>query len=1507
MGESNPTYPTDRATFRQQFGYEFPYNSDDEFDHPIADDEKHIREYYANNSNNNVRQSHSSYRSSGTRGSGSFLDIMELSARIPNSPRASGAAEASPTSLGVTNDNNKAAATTAAAVVVPTFFLNDHNDDLMDLAFKGRNASFRSSGISSDNIDKSCGEPTVVLGAFDQQSSTGSSNQHRTGQSSAGGSTFFFGNLSTSDEGTNVKSHERIDVMSSGFLHPLDNLPTTIPTKGMSIDLQMMTGDDNNSVRSALTGDHFVTEETRRKKRSDKIEAQPVNTDSSNASSFNRDESERSDVLPKSGESILSGRSTRKSICSSHNGSFMAWPDSEGEGESSLEEEESKGVQQNEATVIQSENNGAVVCDFPADRSAFIGRSSSHCSTSSSQGNNSIAASGLLCKTSSDRSMKSNNSTSSSTSNRKRGRRSSAEKRHLRRSLETIESDKSLKNSFKNRIRRASLSDSIQKETKRKSTRHSIKPNRRSLTELHDATSNALPLMGWDENSQSDSSSLVNSHNQCNDKKLASSLSSTGSQKNIGGAMFYDEWVTRSSFVKGGHASTSCNDLIAEDEFDSRKPWIKAPVVTVDRRGSAVTLGSIVDSLDANALKELPHSKPEIMRASIMSLTSTLGDDSSVTSDLTELVQAQEALSSAREDNVDESERSDEFREAQNSIPILTQAQVQLEPVPEEPKSPKESPLLIPALETVDEEDDNFSPGNFATGSHLVDSQPPPSDDQSKRLPSFLAGKFMTSGRRVLSDLGEKDDDDTYSDINPNNSAPSLGQYMSVHNHDIERQFNTTEMENIDYSHNDQNSIQESEDLDMFIQNQSRKTSNLTENDSSNVSGKTGKRSLAASRRIISNKFKPIKDRVKKSTGSNHVRRRNKRMWKFCVWNCRKITLLIMVSVCVLAGVVITFWYTSRDSNSNESLEKLVGDQQSDDQPSDYEGPTLILWPPVGETGRNPALADVPTTAPSLGIEVQESNGTQNAVLSTNSPSFELLSNRSTTFPSIQPTATFSNNSLMKPSIISSIMPPAPSASPELNQSDTSSPVPLNNATHYPSFMPVNINISFSPSSSSIIPSASSFSPELNQSDTSSPGLLSNATRYPSFMPININTSFSPSSASSTVPTILLNSSLFFSSQIIAGEDEFQYAGASVSMTPTGSHIVIGMKEAYETGMVRVYARDGDYFSSLGADSMFGELPGDEFGSAVAISDDGTRVVVGARSSSSSGKRKNGVVKVYQYSKSLASWLQIGDAIEGLEDLERFGFDVDISSDGLRIACASPKGNGGRGSVSVYDFNPRVGWNLVGEVLVGTNVKDMAGFSVSLSSDGSVVAVGAISASLNGLERCGSVTVYTLDANRTWVRSGQVLTGIMDNAQFGYSLELSGDGKRLVVGSNGYSTSDQSNVGSCEVFEYNQRWAQIGAVFGDKNEEEAGYQVSISSDGKWVACSKKGVISSTVVVATEGKTEWTITEVIEPYFENSTSYGSSTAMSTNGEDIAVGAPLFNTSAGFVELLFRMKN
>jgi len=77
------------------------------------------------------------------------------------------------------------------------------------------------------------------------------------------------------------------------------------------------------------------------------------------------------------------------------------------------------------------------------------------------------------------------------------------------------------------------------------------------------------------------------------------------------------------------------------------------------------------------------------------------------------------------------------------------------------------------------------------------------------------------------------------------------------------------------------------------------------------------------------------------------------------------------------------------------------------------------------------------------------------------------------------------------------------------------------------------------------------------------------------------------------------------------------------------------------------------------------------------------RVVVGARSSSSTDKQRNGEVRIFEFSEASDSWVQIGSSIHGQEENDRIGFSVSISGDGERVALGAPLGNRGTGS---WDF-----------------------------------------------------------------------------------------------------------------------------------------------------------------------------------------------------------------------------
>jgi hypothetical protein len=290
---------------------------------------------------------------------------------------------------------------------------------------------------------------------------------------------------------------------------------------------------------------------------------------------------------------------------------------------------------------------------------------------------------------------------------------------------------------------------------------------------------------------------------------------------------------------------------------------------------------------------------------------------------------------------------------------------------------------------------------------------------------------------------------------------------------------------------------------------------------------------------------------------------------------------------------------------------------------------------------------------------------------------------------------------------------------------------------------------------------------------------------------------------------------------------------------------------------------------------------------------------------------------VFEYYDASDSWLQLGSSIQGMEDAERLGFSVSMSGDGDRVAVGAPKGNGGTGSAGVHEYSG-IEWILLDDIVVGKSDGDRAGFSVSLSNDGTTLAVGAFTSSNGNLPGSGSVTVYKIEGgsagnstSSSLVIQGQTLVGVNEEAQFGYSVSLSGDGKRLVVGSNGFSSPDVSKVGLCAVYELQEvNWIEVGNSIGNGENEETGSHVSISKNGNAVSCSKSmsidGTLIGSVVVLEENRTGWNVADIVISSLGNSSTFGASVSLSQDGKWIVAGDPSYNSSTGFFEIFTRLK-
>ena len=107
------------------------------------------------------------------------------------------------------------------------------------------------------------------------------------------------------------------------------------------------------------------------------------------------------------------------------------------------------------------------------------------------------------------------------------------------------------------------------------------------------------------------------------------------------------------------------------------------------------------------------------------------------------------------------------------------------------------------------------------------------------------------------------------------------------------------------------------------------------------------------------------------------------------------------------------------------------------------------------------------------------------------------------------------------------------------------------------------------------------------------------------------------------------------------------------------------------------------------------------------------------------------------------AWVQMGEDIDGEATTDQSGYAVSLSSDGSIVAVGAyaNDGNGqGSGHVRVYKYFSGT-WIQLGSDIDGETEGDGSGASTSLSSDGYIVAIGAYANDGNG-ENAGHVRVF---------------------------------------------------------------------------------------------------------------------------------------------------------------------
>ena len=252
---------------------------------------------------------------------------------------------------------------------------------------------------------------------------------------------------------------------------------------------------------------------------------------------------------------------------------------------------------------------------------------------------------------------------------------------------------------------------------------------------------------------------------------------------------------------------------------------------------------------------------------------------------------------------------------------------------------------------------------------------------------------------------------------------------------------------------------------------------------------------------------------------------------------------------------------------------------------------------------------------------------------------------------------------------------------------------------------------------------------------------------------------------------------------------------SDVSLNSDGTILAIGNHQGSATpgnGKVSVYSWNGSTWVQLGSD-IGGEALGDRFGNAVSLASSGNILATGAYSNNSNV----GHARVHSWNGS--SWVQLGTDIDGSVAGGEFGKALSLNSDGTILAIGAPGVNSNAGQASVYSWNGSA-WVQRGSDLNGIFASDLFGEQISISSNGSTIAIPARSHNDAGSQR-GETKIYSWNGS-AWSQIGSDIHGEVDSEQCGYSLDSNSDGSIIAVGCRYYSTPGLSTRGRVRVFQY---------------------------------------------------------------------------------------------------------
>ena len=277
--------------------------------------------------------------------------------------------------------------------------------------------------------------------------------------------------------------------------------------------------------------------------------------------------------------------------------------------------------------------------------------------------------------------------------------------------------------------------------------------------------------------------------------------------------------------------------------------------------------------------------------------------------------------------------------------------------------------------------------------------------------------------------------------------------------------------------------------------------------------------------------------------------------------------------------------------------------------------------------------------------------------------------------------------------------------------------------------------------------------------------------------------------------------------------------------------------------------------------------------------------------------------------------------IDGEAAGDNFGRAVSLNEDGTIMAVGAPFNDAGttdsdKGSVRVFQKISGGGWSKLGDDIDGTTDQDYFGSSISLSGDGTILAIG-IPYNDTANSNAGQVKVYQYNsATTTWDIISTITPTIVSSGsnkavseQFGNDVRLSSDGKTLAVSDIWFDRSGGTNSGRVVVYRYDgTNWNSLGnetAIYGESG-DNLSWGLSLSANGNIMAVgahdyssNNKGQVK--IFEYDSANTEWDVKATLLGD-KSAEKFGAAVDLSSDGLIVAVGAPYHRVSGSGSEFV-----